>query len=199
MGASGDKAGGPGLTPRQQKWFATIRANFAAQTGKPIEAWVRIVRADCPASTPKARVAWLKDQHGIGVNHSAHILAEAFPEGPGWDDAEELRAALWKDPASQAILVAIERAAEGLADLVEGQRKSFTSFSRDVQFAAVRPLKGGKALLGLKLDPSASPRLQPLTRKESWSERLVATVELSAPEEVDSEIKQLIAEAYKNG
>jgi hypothetical protein len=199
MGADkAETAGGQGLTPRQQKWFATVKANFEAQTGKPMADWVAIART-CPHDGRKARGAWLKEHHGIGSNHAAFILSEAFPEGPGWDDAAELRAQLWSDPKSEAILSAIEEAANGLPDLVEGQRKSFTSFSKAVQFAAARPLKGGKALLGLKLDPSASPRLQPSLRKESWSERLIAIVEFDDPSQVDGEIKRLLGEAYNNG
>lgn len=191
-------ADGQGLTPRQQKWFATVKANFEAQTGKPMAEWVAIART-CPHEGRKARGAWLKEHHGIGTNHAAFILSEAFPEAVGWDDSAELRAQLWSDPKSEAILSAIEKAADGLPDLVEGQRKSFTSFSKTVQFAAARPLKGGKALLGLKLDPAVSPRLSPSVRKESWSERLSAIVEFDDPAQVDGEIRRLLREAHKNG
>jgi hypothetical protein len=197
MGVNGDKAG-DNLTPRQQKWFATVKANFEAQTGKPVEEWVAIVKA-CPHTGPKAQAQWLKDNYGVGVNHAAHILSEAFPRGPGWDDPAALRAALWKDPASAAILLALEAAAEGLDPLVIGQRKGYTAFSRDVQFAATRPLKGGRALLGLKLDPANSARLSPGARKESWSERLISIIELDDPSQVDAEVRRLIAAAYEHG
>lgn len=197
MGVNGDKAG-DNLTPRQQKWFATVKANFEAQTGKPIEAWVAIART-CPHTGPKAQAQWLKDNHGVGVNHAAYILSEAFPQGPGWDDPAALRAALWKEPASAAILVALEAAAKGLEPLVIGQRKGYTAFSRDVQFAATRPLKGGRALLGLKLDPAISPRLSAGQRKESWSERLVSVIEFDDASQVDGEVRRLIAAAYENG
>jgi hypothetical protein len=36
-------------------------------------------------------------------------------------------------------------------------------------------------------------------RKESWSERLAAIVELDSPADVDEEIMRLLGEAYKNG
>jgi hypothetical protein len=190
---------GDNLTERQKKWFATVRANFETQTGKPIEEWVKIART-CPHATHRAQAQWLKETHGIGVNHASFILSEAFPkEGPGWDDAAALRSALWKDPASAQILVALEAAAKGLPGLVQGQRKGYTAFSKDVQFAATRPLRGGRALLGLKLDPLVSLRLQAAVRQESWSERLVSIVELDSPADVDGEIGRLLGEAYKNG
>ncbi len=190
---------GAGLTERQRKWFATVEANFEKATGRPVAVWVDMLKG-CPETRPRAQAAWLKATHGIGANHAAHILSAARPdEAMGWDDAEALRAALWSEPRSLAILEAIERAAAGVDGVISGQRKGYTAFSRAVQFAATRPLKGGRALLGLKLEPTASPRLTPAVRKESWSERLSAVIELDGPGAVDGEIARLFAAAAENG
>ncbi len=187
------------LTERQQKWFATVEANFEKATGRPVAVWVDILKG-CPETRPKAQAAWLKATHGIGANHAAHILNAARPaDAMGWDDAEALRAALWAEPRSLAILEAIERAAADVDGVISGQRKGYTAFSRAVQFAATRPLKGGRALLGLKLHPSASPRLSEAVRKESWSERLIAVIELDGPGAVNDEIARLFAAAAENG
>ncbi|TPW01660.1 MAG: hypothetical protein FD125_2463 [bacterium] len=187
------------LTERQQKWFATVEANFEKATGRPVAVWVDILKG-CPETRPKAQAAWLKATHGIGSNHAAFILSAAQPEEAiGWDDAEALRAALWAESRSLAILEAIERAAAGVDGVISGQRKGYTSFSRTVQFAATRPLKGGRALLGLKLEPALSPRLTEAVRKESWSERLSAVVELDGPGAVNDEIGRLFAAAAENG
>lgn len=187
------------LTERQQKWFATVEANFEKATGRPVAVWVDILKG-CPETRPKAQAAWLKATHGIGANHAAHILSAARPDDAmGWDDAEALRAALWSEPRSLAILEAIERAAAGVDGVIAGQRKGYTAFSRAVQFAATRPLKGGRAMLGLKLDPATSPRLAEAVRRESWSERLTAVIELDGPGAVDSEIARLFAAAAENG
>ena len=187
------------LTERQKKWFATVQANFEKNTGKPLAAWVEIMKT-CPETAPRAQAAWLKAEYGIGQNHAAHILDACSPkDGMGWDEPEALRAALWKDPASLAILEAVERIAASDATVISGQRKGYTSFSRAVQFAATRPLKGGRALLGLKLEADASPRLSPSVRRESWSERLAAIVELDGPDQVDAEIARLFALAAERG
>jgi hypothetical protein len=98
-----------------------------------------------------------------------------------------------------AILEAVERIAGTDPAVISGQRKGYTSFSRAVQFAATRPLKGGRALLGLKLKPDASPRLSPSVRRESWSERLAAIIELDAPDQVDAEVARLFALAAERG
>lgn len=197
MSATGHPISGH-LTERQQRWFSTVRSNMHAKTGRSLDEWVTIARA-CPHDKPRARVDWLRSEHGLGVNHAALVLSEAFPSPDSWDDPVALRATLWADAGSRAILEAIERVAAGVPGLVTGQRKSFTAFSRDVQFAAARPLKGGRALLGLKLSPEASPRLAAPKRKESWSERLTATVELDRPADVDSEISRLFTAASANG
>ena len=120
------------LTERQKKWFATVQANFEKATGKPVEAWVEIMKT-CPETGPKAQADWLKATYGIGVNHAAHILDACAPkgEGIGWDDPEGLRNALWKDAGSLAILEAIERVAADVDGVISGQRKGYTSFSRD--------------------------------------------------------------------
>eukprot|EP01030_Chromulinospumella_sphaerica_P029095 gene29095-29497_t len=131
------------LTERQKKWFASVQASLERDTGKTLAEWVAIART-CPETTPGKRTEWLREHHGLGVNRIAHILSEAFPTEAGWDDPAVLRAALWKDPASTAIFEAIEAAVAGFPGLVTGQRKGFSAWSRNFQFASVRPIKGGK-------------------------------------------------------
>lgn len=187
------------LTERQRKWFATVQANLEKNTGKPLADWVAVMKTS-PETAPRAQAAWLKAEHGVGQNHAAQILDACRPsDGPGWDEPEALRAALWKDPASLAILEAVERVTDGVEGVISGQRKGYTSFSRSVQFAAMRPLKGGRALLGLKLAAEVSQRLSLSARRESWSERLTATVELDAADHVDAEIVRLFAQAADQG
>lgn len=185
-------------TERQKKWFATVQANLEAQTGRPLSEWIEIVKT-CPETAPRARSAWLKSEYGVGQNHAAHILSAADPGGMGWDDPDALRAALWKDAGSLAILEAVERIATGVDGVIPTQRKGYTAWCRSVQFAAMRPLKGGRALLGLKLEPEASARLSAAVRKESWSERLTAVVELDDPAAVDGEVARAFAAAAERG
>lgn len=185
-----------GLTEQQQKWFASVRANLERETGKTLEQWVEIVRRECPEARPKARNDWLKTTYGIGQNRAATIFGVAFPSEMGWDDADGLRAALWTDPASAAVLEALEAAIADLSDVVTGQRKGYTAWSRKSQFAAAKPLKGGGVALGLALTPEVSPRLvEP--RNESWSERLKAKLILASPAEVDKALKALLKAAWE--
>ncbi|WP_454716981.1 DUF4287 domain-containing protein [Caulobacter segnis] len=184
-----------GLTEQQQKWFASVRANLERETGRTLEQWVDIVRRECPETKPRARTDWLKATYGIGVNRAATIFSVAYPE-TGWDDADALRKALWTDPASTAILEAVEAAVADLDGLVTGQRKGFTAWSRKSQFAALKPVKGGQAVLGLAVSPDASSRLLE-HKNEGWSERLKAKLTLASPADVDDELKTLLKAAWE--
>ena len=184
-----------GLTPRQQKWFASVQASLERDTGKTLDEWVAIART-CPETRPRARTQWLKDNYGLGVNRAAQVLSAAFPSGIGWDEPEKLRAALWTDPAATAIFQAVERLAAVLPDVVTGQRKGFTAFSREFQFAAIRPLKGGKAVLGLAVSPDADPRLEP-PKNEGWSERLKSKIVLDTPAQADAALAALLTASWE--
>ena len=184
-----------GLSPRQQKWFASVKASLERDTGKTLDEWVAIART-CPETRPRARTQWLKEHYGLGVNRAAQVLSAAFPSGLGWDEPEKLRAALWTDPASTAILVAVERLATALPDVVVGQRKTFTAFSREFQFASIKPGRAGRAILGLAVGPDAEPRLEP-PRNEGWSERLKSKIVLDTPSQVDASIAALLKASWE--
>ncbi|MCI3131433.1 DUF4287 domain-containing protein [Phenylobacterium aquaticum] len=190
-----DAQNAKGLSPRQQKWFASARASLEKDTGKSMDEWVVIART-CPETKPRARVAWMKDHHGLGMNRASLVLSAAFPTGSGWDEPAKLRDALWADPAAAAIFEAVERTATALDDVVTGQRKAFTGFSRAFQFAAARPIKGGAVALGLAVPPDASPRLSPAASRDGWSERLKSRIELGSAAEVDAELIDLISLAW---
>ncbi len=182
------------LTEQQKKWFASVREGLQRETGKSLAEWIEIART-CPEIKHRARLNWFKQTHGLLQNRAAYVLGEAFPSEAGWDEPEALRAALWGDPASRSIFEAVERAVLELPDVVVGQRKGYSAWSSNYQFAALRPIKGGKARLGLALSPDADPRLAPASKTEGWSERLKASIVLNAPQDVDARLKTLIAAA----
>ncbi len=185
----------PNMSEWQQKWFATGRANFEKDSGRTLAEWVAIART-CPETAHRARLKWFKDTYGLLQNRASLVLAEAFSSGGGWNEPEKLRAALWTDPASTAILEAVERLVTALPDVSAGQRKGYSAWSHKVQFAAVRPVRGGTAVLGLAVAPEASLRLR-TPKNEGWSERLKAATPLASPDDVDGEIEALIRQAWE--
>jgi hypothetical protein len=197
MGAGESSKDKPsGLTERQQKWFASVQASLERDTGKTLDEWVKIART-CPHDRPKARADWLREHHGLGVNRAAHVLSVAFPSEMRWDDEAPLRAALWNDPASEAILKVLEKAVAKLPEHTTGQRKSFTAWSRKVQMAAARPVKGGHVMVGFAVEPAADPRLTPRGKSESWGERLKGQMLLTSPDQVDASVEALLKQAWE--
>lgn len=182
------------LTARQEKWFASILESMERETGKTLDAWVAIAKT-CPETKPMARKAWFKAHHGIGTNRASVILGKAFPESAHGAEPDSLRDKLWIEPNALAILEAIEKAVAHFPGLVAAQRKGFTAFSREFQFASARPAKGG-VRLGLAIEPDADPRLQP-PKNEGWSERLKSVLPLASPGDVDAGAKALLAAAWE--
>lgn len=184
------------LTERQEKWFASVRASLERDTGRSIAEWVEIARA-CPESGHRARLRWIKDNHGLLQNRASLVLGEAFPRQMDWSEPDRLIDSLWIDPVSRAIYEAVDGAAMALEGTVRTARKGYTAWSRKVQFAAARPVKGGKVMVGLAVSPESATRLQP-PKSESWSERLTARTLLETSGEVDVTIRDLLTSAWQD-
>jgi len=180
------------LTDRQRAWFASVRDGLERDTGKSLEAWAEIALA-CPETAHRARLKWFKDVHGLGQNRASQVLSAAFPSPEPQDDGAD---PLWADPAQAAIYQAVAALALALPEVKAARRKAFSPLSRNVQFAALAPVKAGGVRLGLALTPDASPRLQ-VPKREGWSERLKAVAALASVEAVDGEIEALLHQAWE--
>ena len=181
------------LTERQKTWFASLREGLERDTGRTLEEWVAIART-CPETKMRKREAWLKERYGLGVNRASLIFTQAFGSDYDWDKPDLLIEALWQDPASRAIFAAVSAEVAQLDGVVLGARKGYTAWSRTFEFVAVRPVKGGKARLGLAVDPSADPGREP-NKRDGWSERLKAAVTLASPGQFDAPLKALLRAA----
>ena len=183
------------LTPKQEAYFTALTASLERDTGKTLAVGIDIVRLECPETTRHARAAWLKSHHGLSQTRVHQILNECLPPGAGWTNPDALRTALWKTPASLALLTAFESLTARLPDIVPTQRKGYSAFSRDYQFAALKPVKGG-VRIGLAVPPQSDPRLFP-AYNERWSERLYSSLTVTSPAAV-SDLYPLIERAYEN-
>jgi hypothetical protein len=169
------------LTERQRNWFAALREGLERDTGRTLDQWVEIART-CPETGQRARLAWFKAEHGLAQNRASLVLSTAFPPEVGWNDPEALADALWKSPQGCVLLDAVKEAMATLDDVVTGQRKAFTAFSRNYQFAAARP-DGDALILGLAVPPETAAELEPPTRA-SWSERLKSQARIVIPDDI---------------
>ena len=180
------------LTERQSKWLASVRAGIERDTGRSTAEWAEIARS-CPATGTRARLAWMKAEHGLAQNRASVILEEAFPPPAESSGPEAIAAILWGDPAAWAVFATLRATIEALPQVLVGQRKGYTAFSRAVQFAAARP-KRSSLVLGLALPPERSPLLSPRGRA-SWSDRLLSEVVLESSQAITPELVGLIDEA----
>jgi hypothetical protein len=183
------------LTQQQEKWFASVREGLERDTGKTLEEWAKIARK-CPQTKPKAQVDWLRENYGLGVNRAATVLDAAFGSSMGWDNPEALIAALWKNPDHLTIHDALVAAVSKFKGAIIGEKKSFTGFSRNYQFAAARPTKEG-VRLGLAVDPKSSKRLSVPKKNEGWSDRNKAVIVLTSTKDIDAELKKLLKTAFE--
>jgi len=183
------------LTERQAKWFESVRQSLERDTGKTLAEWVEIART-CPETAHRARLKWFKETHGLLQNRASHVLGEAFPPTMSWREPEVLIEQLWTDPASRAIYETLDGKAMTLEGAIRTARKGYTAWSRRVQFAAARPIKGGKVMLGLAVPPDAAAGLGP-RGSESWSERLHARIELTSPDVLTDAIEAALGEAWE--
>ncbi len=182
------------LTEQQRKWFASVREGLQRDTGKSLAEWVAIAKT-CPESKPRERLKWFKQQHGLLQNRASYVLGEAFPAPRGWDEPEALKNALWTDASSRKILDAVEKLVLAMPDVIPTQRKGYSAWSRKFQFAALRPVRGGMARLGLAVAPDADAALLD-AKNEGWSERLKASVVLKTAGNVDRQIAKLLRAAW---
>lgn len=182
------------LTERQAKWFASIRDGLERDTGKTLDQWVEIARA-CPEIKHRARLKWFKETHGLLQNRASMVLDAAFESSTAWSEPSSLIDNLWTDAAARAIFDAVRAAANALPETIETARKGYTAWSRKVQFAALRPVSGGKAVLGLGISESADTRLEP-AKGDGWSERLKVRVRLSTPSDVDANLAEAMRLAW---
>jgi hypothetical protein len=169
------------LTERQQAWFASLRAGLERDTGRTLDQWAEIART-CPETKHRARLAWLKAEHGLAQNRASIVLNAAFPPEAGWSNPDALADALWKTLATRALIDAVKQAIATLPDVVVGQRKGFTAFSRKVQFAAARPDRD-TLLLGLAVPVDPALGLDPVT-KAGWSDRLRSQARIATPDRI---------------
>jgi hypothetical protein len=179
------------LTERQEKWFASVREGLLRETGRSLDDWAELARA-CPETAHRRRLAWMRDMFGLGQNRASLVLNAAFPPQASWSQPDRLADSLWADPAARAVHDAIARLATSLPDVIVGQRKGFTAYSRRLQFCAARPRKGA-VLLGLAVQPREG--LSPAA-KDGWSDRLLSRIELRTPADADDGLAALLREAW---
>ncbi len=130
--------------------MASVRAGLETAPGRSLADWLTVAD-QCPDTRPKARQAWFKAHHGLGQSYFMLVERERAQARGAADprDPQAAKAALWSDAKSAAVFQALKAMVYDLPDLITGQRKTYTTWSRSFAFACARAVKGGAVRLGL--------------------------------------------------
>jgi hypothetical protein len=165
-----------------------------ARTGADVESWMERIRAEGPADEPGLR-AWLEAQ-GVTGYARALLLRERF----GYPDfmtasAEGLVDGQYADrPGLRPICDALIGVAANTGVVAIQARKTYVSLLTPRRtFARIQPTTRTRVDLGLRLrDRPPGGRLVPCNIHET----MPLQVSLTAPEQVDAEVRDLLAQAY---
>jgi hypothetical protein len=185
------------MTERSAKWMASVKANFAKATGKPVEAWVDLARSQGHGGDIAQARKWLKDKHGLTMVQVNTVLAGLFPEEEASED--DLLDAQYSGPKAglRPVYDKLAKAARALGkDVMVAPRKSQVTFARQVSFAVVRAAAKDRVDLLLRL-PGQKQTARLAANPKATGSDPTHVVSLQKPADVDREVVKWLAVAYE--
>ena len=174
--------------PSPEQMAATVEA----RTGRAISEWLELV----PEGTFTQQSEFLVSEHGLKPSDARAVLhLGAYLSRPPDDELVAAQYAGAKEalrPIYEALLSAIAALGD---DVAVSPRKTYVSFDRTRQFALVQASTRTRVDLGVRLDDAtATDRLA--AAGSFGSGNITHRVALSAPEEVDAEVRAWLRAAY---
>jgi Domain of unknown function (DUF5655)/Domain of unknown function (DUF4287) len=183
------------MTERSAKWMATVKANFAKATGKPVDAWVALARKHGFDRDAAATRAWLKKEHGLTMVQANCVLITLFPRE---ENEDELLDAQYSGAKAglRPVYDKLAKAARALGrDVMVAPRKSQVTFARKVTFAVVRVGAKDRVDLLLRLSGQKPTKRLVANAKATGSDP-THVVALRAAADVDRDVTKWLALAY---
>jgi hypothetical protein len=175
-----------------------ILAGLQAKTGKNVEQWSRAVKK-AGLGTRKERVEWLMTEHGVGRVAANLIASHAEGKSGAYDDGNALVEKMFAGPKAslRPLYDQIVRSAASLGkDVTVQPCQTQVTLRRKRQFAWIKPSTRTRLDLGLALgDLRPAGRLQPVTGTDE-DDRVRVRIPITAPEEIDGEVRRWIKAAY---
>jgi len=169
---------------------ATVLANLASRTGRPVDEWLDLARARIPLGH-KAALHSLKTEFGIGHGYANQLMLVVRAEQAPVDDPVAAQYSGAKAGMRPLYDLLVQRATALGDDVEVAPKKATVSLRRKKQFALLTPATKDRIDLGLNL-PGAP-----------GTERLLATggmcthkVAVRAAAEVDHQLLDWLREAY---
>ena len=185
-----------------QKWLAELRQ----ETGRSMEEWLALVKKEGPKDE-KSRRDWLKSKHKLGTNKASWIAERA--EGKGWEDTPEayLKAAVryveeqYGGPKEKLRPIYDELLALGKSlgsDVKACPCRTIVPLYRNHVFAQIRPTANSRTDLGFALThyKGKLPKRLIDTGGLAKKDRITHRIEITAPEQIDGELKTWLKTAY---
>jgi predicted transport protein len=176
---------------------ATIIANLAEKTGKPLDEWIRVA-AGAKLSRHGEIVNLLKSKHGLGhgyANLVAHKFADVQSGGPA--DADDLVTAQYAGPKAELrrlyekLIAAIRKLGP---DVEISPKKTYVSLRRSKQFALIQPSTATRLDVGINL--KGVPAKGRLEASGSFNAMVSHRVRVESAAEIDAELLGWIKQAY---
>lgn len=185
------------MPPTPEEQLKTMIGNMPEKTGKSLEEW-HAVLDQSGLSKHGELMKLLKGEHGVShgfANTIVQLYRQQKEAAPSSDDGL-VDAQYAGDKASlRPIYEAIIAAVGTLGDDVEvSPKKTYVSLRRNKQFALIQPSIKTRVDLGLNLaDAEPGERLE---QAGSWNSMCSHRIRLSAPDEVNEEVRQWLQRAY---
>ncbi|HVS37931.1 MAG TPA: DUF5655 domain-containing protein [Gemmataceae bacterium] len=185
----------PGLG-MEEAWIARM----PEKTGKSLEQWKRLLQATGLA-TEKERRDWLKKQHQVGTNYAMLIAQLSIGKNrlTDYEDGAALVEAMFaRKEGLRPIYEQLLRLGKSLGkDVKACPCKTMVPLYRNHVFAQLKPSTKTRVDLGLALkDEPAGGRLID-TGGRAKGDRITHRLAVTAPAEVDDELKRWLRKAYE--
>jgi hypothetical protein len=186
-----------------QKWIAELKP----KTGRSLEEWITLVKKDGPKDY-QARRAWLKSKHNLGTNSAWWIADRTEGKGDEEESPEKYLAAAAKYVEEQysgkkstlrPIYEELLRLAKSLGpDVKACPCKTMVPLYRNHVFAQIKPTTNSRIDFGLCFTTYKGKLPERLidTGGLAKKDRITHRIELTAPAQIDADLKKWILAAY---
>ena len=183
------------MTKTPDDALATMIANYAKNTGKPLEAWIALARKSGLAKHGEI-VKMLKEKHGMGHGY-ANVVAMKALEGDAAPGGEDLVAAQYAG-AKAGLRPLYDKLAEAIAkfgaDAELSPKKTYVSLRRSKQFGLIQPSTADRLDVGINLKGvAAKGRLE---ASGSFNAMVSHRVRVSSAKDLDAELLGWLKDAY---
>jgi hypothetical protein len=186
-----------------QKWIAELKP----KTGHSLDEWIALVKKQGPKDYA-ARRAWLKSTHKLGTNSAWWIAERADGKGGEEDDPQKYLATAakyvedqyaGKKSALRPIYNELLSICKSLASDVKAcPCKSMVPLYRNHVFAQIKPTTNSRIDFGLCFTTYKGklPKRLIDTGGLAKKDRITHRIELTAPGQIDAELKKWLSAAY---